>query len=141
MPYLFVYRCVDQVHEFDQPRKVPHRSDPTGTSPRTKCPSGALSSFWGQNAGGLLKLHQKNQDFVNYRGQVGLEPFPYPVNKVKFRTNQLVFPVHLQLGGGRGPVLGVGGFGGLTLKHMHKIKYEYQGDELKDNLKKMYNVN
>ena len=88
------------------------------------------------------KLNIKdNQYFVNYRGQVGLEPFPYPVNKVKFRTIQLVFPVHLQLGGGRGPVLGVGGFGGFTLTHMQKIKYERQGDDLKDKLKNQYNVN
>jgi hypothetical protein len=88
------------------------------------------------------KLNIKdNQYFVNYRGQVGLEPFPYPVNKVKFRTTQLVFPVHLQLGGGRGPVLGVGGFGGFTLTHMQKIKYERQGDDLKDKLKNQYNVN
>jgi len=38
-------------------------------------------------------------------------------------------------------VLGVGGFGGFTLTHMQKIKYERQGDDLKDKLKNQYNVN
>lgn len=103
------------------------------------------------------KLHIKdNQYFVRDGNNIGLEEFPLDLNKTKFRTTNLVFPVHLQFGPGRSVTktyndriiyrqnrfrLGVGGYAGFSIGHMQKLKYKDGEDKVKDKQKDDFNVN
>ena len=103
------------------------------------------------------KLNIKdNQYFVRDGNTIGLEEFPLDLGKAKFRTTNLVFPVHLQFGPGRSVTktyddriiyrqnrfrLGIGGYAGFSLGHMQKLKYKDGGDRIKDKQKGNFNVN
>lgn len=102
------------------------------------------------------KLNVKNnQYFVNNGGDISLETFPQNVDKVKFRTTNLVFPVHFEFGPSKKVErdeyfrystfnqfkFGIGGYGGFNIRSLQKLKYENaNGDNVKDKFKNNYNT-
>jgi hypothetical protein len=96
-----------------------------------------------------------NMYFQQVNDVVTLEEFPLNLDKSKFRTTNLVFPVHFEFGPSKKIEkenyfrystykkfkIGVGGYGGFVLQSMQKLKYDdvdghYQKDKIKD-----YNTN
>ena len=85
---------------------------------------------------------------------VMLEEFPLNLNKSKFRTTNLVFPVHFEFGSSKKTErdnyfrysthkqfkVGLGMYGGFVLQSMQKLKYKENGDKEKDKIKG-YNTN
>lgn len=73
------------------------------------------------------------------------------LDKSKFRQDNLIFPVHLHFNTKRssngdyftrsGFNFGLGGFVGLNLNNIQKLKYDFNGDNEKDKLKDDYNTN
>ncbi len=102
------------------------------------------------------KLDIKNNQFlVNNNGVISLEPFEAKANKVKFRTTNLVFPVHLEFGPSKKIErdtyfrystrkqfkFGIGAYGGFNIGTLQKIKFENdRGDSIKDKFKNRYNT-
>ena len=101
------------------------------------------------------KLNIKNNLYFNeVDGNVTLEEFPVNVIKSKFRTTNLVFPVHFEFGPSKKIErdtyyrysthkqfkFGIGGYGGFVLQSMQKIKYKEDGNRQKEKLKG-YNTN
>ncbi len=95
-----------------------------------------------------------NQYFVNNNGQIELEEFAYDLNKSKLRMDNLVFPLHLEFGPSKVTkteskirysvhkmfVFGIGGYGGFNLGARQKLKYEIDGEKVKDKFKRSYNT-
>ncbi|MBS3737937.1 MAG: hypothetical protein KGY51_02935 [Psychroflexus sp.] len=73
------------------------------------------------------------------------------LDKNKFRQDNLIFPVHLHINTKKssngdyytrsGFNLGFGGFVGLNLNNIQKLKYDFNGDDEKDKFKDDYNTN
>lgn len=73
------------------------------------------------------------------------------LKKNKFRQDNLIFPVHFHFNtkkSSRGDYytrsgfnFGLGGFAGLNLSNIQKLKYDFNGDSQKDKLKGSYNTN
>lgn len=96
-----------------------------------------------------------NQYFVNTDGNVSLEEFPLDLNKAKFRTTNLVFPVHLEFGPSKKIEkedyfrystrnkfkIGLGGYAGLNIGSMQKLKYKEDGNRIKDKQRGGFEVN
>ncbi|MFS4417864.1 hypothetical protein [Maribacter sp. 2307ULW6-5] len=97
-----------------------------------------------------------NQYFViDADGQAQLEEFSFDLDKSKFRTDNLVFPVHFEFGPSKKRQtdesiryslsnqfrFGLGGYGGINLGARQKLKYDRNGDKVKDKLKRGYNTN
>lgn len=82
-----------------------------------------------------------------------MEEFEYDLDKSKFRMDNLVFPVHFEVGPSRFKKsertirysirdqfrLGFGGYGGFSLGTRQKLKYNREGENVKDKLKRDYN--
>ena len=95
-----------------------------------------------------------NQYFVTEDGQTTLQEFEFPLDKSKFRMDNLVVPVHFEVGPSRRRVsehrvryslknqfrFGFGGYGGLNIGARQKLKYRVDGDKKKDKLKGGYNT-
>lgn len=95
-----------------------------------------------------------NQYFVVNGDQTELETFEYELDKSKFRMDNLVVPLYLEFGPSRMQKtderiryslndqfrFGIGGFGGFNLGARQKLKYDRDGDSVKDKLKRSYNV-
>jgi hypothetical protein len=95
-----------------------------------------------------------NQYFVDDNGQTELEEFPYELDKSKLRMDNLVFPIHFEFGPSKKVEtedkirylldnkfrLGIGGYGGFNLGTRQKLKYEIDGDTVKDKFKRSYNT-
>ena len=95
-----------------------------------------------------------NQYFVMNDGQAELEEFQFDLKKSKFRMDNLVFPLHFEFGPSKFKQsdesvrydihnkfrLGVGGYGGFNLGTRQKIKYDLDGENVKDKLKRSYNT-
>ncbi|MCK0161800.1 hypothetical protein [Allomuricauda sp. F6463D] len=95
-----------------------------------------------------------NQLFVQEGNQTVLEEFEYDLDKSKFRMDNLVFPVHFEVGPSRLTKtertmrysirnqfrMGFGGYGGFNLGTRQKLKYNRDGDNVKDKLKRDYNT-
>lgn len=95
-----------------------------------------------------------NQYFVSDGSKTSLEPFPLELKKSKFRTTSLVVPVHLEFGpsilkdyGNRIRYfndnqfkVGVGGFAGVNLSTMQKLKYKEDGKRQKQKNKQDFNT-
>ncbi|GGG32700.1 hypothetical protein [Bizionia arctica] len=92
-----------------------------------------------------------NQYFLEEGDVVTLEEFPLNVDKSKFRSTNLVFPVHFEFGPSKKIdkenyfrysthkkfKIGVGGYGGFVLQSLQKLKYDdengnFQKDKIKD---------
>ena len=96
-----------------------------------------------------------NQYFVNTDGNVSLEEFPLDLKKAKFRTTNLVFPVHLEFGPSKKIEkedyfrystrnkfkIGLGGYAGLNIGSMQKLKYKEDGNRIKDKQRGGFEVN
>ncbi|NDV15474.1 hypothetical protein GO009_05490 [Muricauda sp. TY007] len=94
-----------------------------------------------------------NRIFVQEGDQTVLEEFEYDLDKSKFRMDNLVFPVHFEVGPSRLKKtertmrysirnqfrLGFGGYGGFSLGTRQKLKYNRDGENVKDKLKRDYN--
>lgn len=72
------------------------------------------------------------------------------LDKNKFRQDNLIFPVHLHFNTKRGGEdyftrsgfnFGLGGYLGLNLNNIQKLKYDFNGDNEKDKFKDDYNTN
>lgn len=85
--------------------------------------------------------------FFTQGEQTQIEPIGFNVDKAKFRQDQLVFPVHLEIGGSKrkdyedGRVrfdnsdywkVGLGGFAGFNMSSRLKLKYEIDGRNIKE---------
>jgi len=96
-----------------------------------------------------------NQYFVtDAAGQTVLEDFSLPLDKSKLRMDNLVFPLHLEFGPSKVKKtentiryslrnqfrVGIGGYGGFNLGTRQKLKYEREGENVKDKLKRGYNT-
>lgn len=96
-----------------------------------------------------------NQYFVAENGQVELQEFEYDLKKSKLRMDNLVFPVHLEFGPSKLHKtdktmrysltnqfrLGIGAYGGFNMGTRQKLKYDRNGEDVKDKLKRGYNTN
>ena len=102
------------------------------------------------------KLDIKDNQFLVKEGDViSLQEFPFDANKIKFRTTNLVFPVHLEFGPSKKKEhdtyfrystfkklkIGLGGYAGLNIGTMQKLKYKDDGDREKDKQRGSFNVN
>ncbi|QRM89259.1 hypothetical protein FG167_08440 [Lacinutrix sp. WUR7] len=93
------------------------------------------------------KLDVKDDQFLTENNDVvSLETSAFKLNKSKFRTTNLVVPIHFEFGSSKKIErdtyfrystynkfkIGVGGYAGVNLSSMHKIKYKQDGDREKD---------
>ncbi|MDT7828096.1 hypothetical protein RQM65_05385 [Pricia sp. S334] len=97
---------------------------------------------------------ESNRYFVLNDGQPELEEFEFELKKSKLRMDNLVFPVHLEFGPSEFKQnddsirysirnqfrFGIGGYGGFNLGTRQKLKYEMDGDKVKEKLKRDYNT-
>ncbi|WP_281540983.1 hypothetical protein [Maribacter aestuarii] len=96
-----------------------------------------------------------NQYFVAVEdGQTELQEFDLELNKSKLRMDNLVFPLHFEFGPSKLRKteetmryslnnqfrLGIGGYGGFNLGTRQKLKYDRNGESVKDKLKRGYNT-
>lgn len=101
-----------------------------------------------------LKM-EDNQYFVERGDQTVLETFPLDLDKSKIRFDNFVIPLHFEIGSSEKVVkedriryttnnkfkLGLGGYAGLNLLTIQKLKYQEDGNDRKDKLKRNYNTN
>ncbi len=97
---------------------------------------------------------EDNQYFVVDGDQTNLEVFPFNLEKSKLRMDNLVVPIHFEFGPSkinrsentiRYSVdkqfrIGVGAYGGVNMGTRQKLKYEIDGDDIKDKIKRGYNT-
>lgn len=97
---------------------------------------------------------ETNQYFVMDGEQTYLEEYPDHLEKSKFRNDNLVIPVHFEFGSSKivqdsddayysmeeAFKFGIGGYMGLNLNSVQKLKYEEDGNNKKMKLKKGYNT-
>ncbi len=102
-----------------------------------------------------LKIKDNQYLVLNDQGNAELQDFDFELQKAKFRMDNLVFPVHLEFGPSKLKKtektmryslhnqfrLGIGAYGGFNLGTRQKLKYEQDGDKVKDKLKRDYNTN
>ncbi len=95
-----------------------------------------------------------NQFFVQNGDQTELQEFDVELQKSKLRMDNLVFPVHFEFGPSkfyktdekirysirRQFRFGIGGYGGFNIGTRQKLKYNRDGEEIKDKLKRDYNT-
>jgi hypothetical protein len=101
------------------------------------------------------KLDIKDNLYFNEVDEVvTLEEYPLNLDKSKFRTTNLVFPVHFEFGPSKKIErdtyfrystrkqfkIGIGGYGGFMLQSLQKLKYKEDGNKQKDKFKS-YNTN
>ncbi|HEA28522.1 MAG TPA: hypothetical protein ENH91_00755 [Leeuwenhoekiella sp.] len=101
-----------------------------------------------------LKM-ENNQYLVERGDQTVLETFPLDLDKSKIRFDNLVIPIHFEIGSSKKVVkedriryntggkfkLGLGGYAGLNILTIQKLKYEEEGNNRKDKFKRDYNTN
>lgn len=96
-----------------------------------------------------------NQYLVEQGDETVLETYPLNLDKSKFRMDNLVFPVHFEIGSSTKNEgenyfrystknkfkLGLGGYAGFNLLTIQKLKYEENGEDRKDKFKQNFNTN
>ncbi|MCY2686080.1 hypothetical protein [Salinimicrobium sp. TH3] len=96
-----------------------------------------------------------NRFFVEDGDLTMLEEYPLDLDKSKFRMDNLVFPVHFEFGPSKKVEtprsvwfsthnklkIGLGGYAGVNLGERQKLKYEEDGEKVKEKLKGDYNTN
>ncbi len=108
------------------------------------------TNFWRLKYGFSFQWNKfdiKDNNFlVNTDGDISLQEFPSDLNKAKFRTTNLVFPVHLEFGPSKKIEkknyfrystykklkFGIGGYAGLNIGSVQKLKYKEDGNRIKD---------
>lgn len=98
---------------------------------------------------------KNNQYFVALEnGQTELQEFNFDLDKSKLRMDNLVFPMHFEFGPSTVKKtdekiryslenqfrIGVGGYAGFNMGTRQKLKYDRNGDNVKDKLKRGYNT-
>jgi len=87
-----------------------------------------------------------NMFLVNNNDQIELQEFALDLDKAKFRTTNLVFPLHLEFGPSKKIErddyfrystrnqlkIGLGGYAGFNIGSMQKLKYKENGERVKD---------
>ncbi|MFD2535252.1 hypothetical protein ACFSQS_09085 [Gelatiniphilus marinus] len=96
-----------------------------------------------------------NGYFVQNGNITTIETFTAALKKAKFRTTNLVFPVHFEFGplkkiersddriryiNNRQFKIGVGAYGGVNVGTLQKLKYNENGDRVKEKIKRNYNT-
>ncbi|QNJ96950.1 hypothetical protein [Constantimarinum furrinae] len=98
---------------------------------------------------------KNNMVFVDDDGMTLLEEYPIDLEKSKFRMDNLVIPVHFEIGPSKKIEkddyfrysthnqikLGLGGFAGVNLGARQKLKYEVDGQDIKEKQKGNFNTN
>lgn len=96
-----------------------------------------------------------NRYFVENGDLTVLEEHTFDLDKSKFRMDNLVIPLHFEFGPSsrtetderirfstRGKLkVGLGGYAGFNIGERQKLKYEVEGDRVKEKLKGSYNTN
>lgn len=96
-----------------------------------------------------------NRYFVDTGSQTELQEFEAKLDKSKFRMDNLVFPVHFEIGPSKKIEkdnyfrysthekikVGLGGYMGFNLSSRQKLKFENEGEDVKQKLKGDYNTN
>lgn len=96
-----------------------------------------------------------NRYFVVNDDQTTLEEFEFDLDKSKFRMDQLVMPLYFEFGPYKVDKneeriryrttgkfkIGVGGYAGVAINTVQKLKYKKDGDEIKDKIKQDFNTN
>lgn len=96
-----------------------------------------------------------NRYFVQDGEETYLTDFNYDLEKSKFRMDNLVVPVHFEVGPSRRTEgtnslhfstsrmlkIGFGGYAGVNIGERQKLKYEAEGDNMKEKIKNDYNTN
>ena len=95
-----------------------------------------------------------NQYFVQQGNETVLEEFPEDLKKSKLSITNLVFPVHFEFGPSKRIdkdtyyrystnnkfKIGVGGYAGFNIGTRQKLKYELDGERVKDKQKRGFNT-
>ena len=95
-----------------------------------------------------------NRYFVDTGDQTELQVFPTDLDKSKFRMDNLVVPIHVEFGPSKKIEkenyfrysthnkfkMGLGGYAGLNLGSRQKLKFEENGEDVKQKLKADYNT-
>lgn len=101
------------------------------------------------------KLNVKDNNYLTDNNDVvSLKDFSVKLKKSKFRTTNLVVPIHFEFGPSKKIVrdeyfrystynkfrIGIGGYAGINISSMHKVKYKIDG-ELEKEKEKGFNTN
>jgi len=95
-----------------------------------------------------------NQYFVQQGNQTVLEEFPENLKKSKLTITNLVFPIHFEFGPSKKIEkdtyfrystnnqfkIGLGGYGGFNIGARQKLKYEIDGERVKEKQKRGFNT-
>jgi hypothetical protein len=96
-----------------------------------------------------------NRVFTDDDGMTVLEEYPIDLDKSKFRVDNLVIPVHFEIGPSKKIEnedyfrysthdqikIGLGGYAGINLGARQKLKYEVDGQDIKEKQKGNFNAN
>lgn len=102
-----------------------------------------------------LKFEDNNFLVANGDGTNSIEEFPEPLDKAKFRMDNLVIPVHFEFGPSKTTThdgkkvfsnhsnfkMGLGGYAGVNLSTLQKLKFEQDGNDVKTKIRDGYNTN
>lgn len=101
------------------------------------------------------KLTPKNDRYFVQNDKVTtLEPFPAELKESEFRITNLVVPIHFEFGPSkkverkdyfrystsRHFKVGIGGYAGFNIGTQQKIRYEENGDRVKEKIRRSYNA-
>ncbi|SEQ02707.1 hypothetical protein SAMN05421824_0959 [Hyunsoonleella jejuensis] len=95
-----------------------------------------------------------NKYFTQNAGETMLEAFPQNLRKSKLSISNLVFPVHFEFGPSKRIdkdkyfrystknqfKIGIGGYGGFNIGTRQKLKYDLDGERIKDKQKRGFNT-
>jgi hypothetical protein len=98
---------------------------------------------------------EDNQYFVDTGSQTELQEYPLELDKSKFRMDNLVIPIHFEFGPSKKIEkedyfrysthnkikVGLGGYAGINLGSRQKLKFNEDGEDIKQKLKADYNTN
>ncbi|WP_340065595.1 hypothetical protein [Ascidiimonas aurantiaca] len=96
-----------------------------------------------------------NRFFVDNNGETVLQEFPEQLDKSKLRFTNLVFPVHFEFGPSRKIQrddyvrysirrkfkIGIGGYAGFNIGTKQKLKYNLDGERIKEEMRGDFNTN
>jgi len=98
---------------------------------------------------------EDNRTFVDTGNQTELQTYPLDLDKSKFRMDNLVIPIHFEFGPSKKIVkddhfrysthnqikVGIGGYAGLNLRTLQKLKFTEDGHDIKQKSSGGYNTN
>jgi hypothetical protein len=117
------------------------------------------TNFWRLKYGFSFQWNEldikDNNYLVNTDGDVTLQEFSSNLNRAKFRTTNLVFPMHIEFGPSkkiekdnyfrysthRKLKVGLGGYAGINIGNMQKLKYKEDGYRVKNKQRGGFEVN